>query len=129
MGGDRQGGGSLALGELIDKHGTALVSDFRRYHGVWLWDAIDEVPPRILLALVEGLPDTSAYAASTQGGREYQGWGVDRHMAANLWDLLAAVNTDPKKRPPQHPRPNKRKPTGPTMRDLVRAATRQQQRG
>lgn len=106
------------------------MSDFRRYHGVWLWDALDEVPPRILLALAEDLQfePHSAFAASLQGGPQYRGWGVDRHMAANLWDLTAAVNTAPKKKAPQHPRPTKRKATGPTMRELVRAAT-QQNRG
>ena len=87
---------------------------------------MDEIPPRILLGLVEDLPDEGALAAAVQGGREFQGWGVDRHILANVWDLIAAANTDPKKKPPQHPRPNKRKPAGPSMRDLARAATRQQ---
>lgn len=124
------GGGSLALAELIDEHGTALVSDFRSYHGVWLWDAVDEVPPRILLALVEELPDYEAFAASIQGGREFRGWGGDRHMLANLWDITAltggALESKGSKKAPKFPRPGKKKSSGPTMRDLVRAATRQQ---
>jgi hypothetical protein len=41
-----------------------------------------------LLALVEELPDTSAYAAAVQGGREYRGWGWDRHIFAALFDAI-----------------------------------------
>lgn len=84
-----------------------MVADFLAVYGLRLWDVLDW-PARILLSLVEELPDDGAFAASVQGGPEFRGWGVDRHMFANLWDLTAQVATDPKKRPPRHPRPVKK---------------------
>jgi hypothetical protein len=108
-------GGSLALGELIDEHGAALVADFRSHFHVWLWDAIEELSPRILLALVGELPDNGSFAASVQGGREFQGWGIDRHMLANLYDATATAGGLTKKgakTPVEHYRPGKKPKQG-----------------
>ena len=44
--------------------------------------------PSLVLALCKGLPDTSLTVALMNGGREYYGWGVDRHIAADLYDAL-----------------------------------------
>ena len=34
------------------------------------------------------LPDTSLTVALASGGREFFGWGQDRHLAADLFDAL-----------------------------------------
>jgi hypothetical protein len=110
------GGGSLALAELIDKHGTALVADFLSEYGVRLVDVVFEWPAREVLALVEGLPDNKVFAAYLAGGakwREFHGWGKDRHVAADRWDAavsLAFSTAGSKKKPPTYPRPNVKKP-------------------
>ncbi|MEU6572288.1 hypothetical protein [Streptomyces sp. NPDC046805] len=44
--------------------------------------------PALVLALVQGLPDTSLTIALASGGREHHGWGVDRHMAADIFDAI-----------------------------------------
>jgi hypothetical protein len=69
-----------------------------------------------VLAAVQALPDDSLTAALSAGGREHYGWGVDRHMLANLYDALnlntrASGNWGKKGPPrlPDFPRP-KRKP-------------------
>lgn len=65
--------------------------------------------PRWWLWLVEGLPDDSALAASMQGGREFDGWGTDRHMTAALWDAIVGVAPrDKNTKPPTFPRPGKK---------------------
>lgn len=51
------------------------------------------ITPWWILALVEELPDTSAFAASQQGGREYRGWGWDRHIFAALFDAIQMQST------------------------------------
>ena len=65
--------------------------------------------PSFVLALVERLPDTSMTVALASGGREYFGWGGDRHIAADIFD---AINQNTRacgnwgKRPPKiEPRP------------------------
>ena len=37
---------------------------------------------------MQRLPDTSLTVALASGGREYFGWGVDRHMNADIYDTL-----------------------------------------
>ncbi|MGC4928080.1 hypothetical protein [Streptomyces sp. DT117] len=66
--------------------------------------------------LVQRLPDTSLTVALASGGREFFGWGQDRHMVADLFD---AVNQNTRstgqwgkgKAPkiPEFPRPKKAK--------------------
>ncbi|MEU7905891.1 hypothetical protein [Actinoplanes sp. NPDC049118] len=48
----------------------------------------DGPAPRLVLALAQRLPDTSLTAALAAGGREHFGWGVDRHLIADLYDAL-----------------------------------------
>lgn len=65
--------------------------------------------PRYLIGLIEQLPDDGALAASLQGGPEFRGWGRDRHMAADRWEMHLAELSDPKKgKPPSYPRPSKK---------------------
>lgn len=108
------GGGSLILAELIDEHGAAIYSDFQAEYGLNLTDVLFCRSPRELLALVEDLQyRDGAFAASLLGGAEFRGWGVDRHMLANLWDLTAVANGVERgggsKKPPTHPRPGEKK--------------------
>lgn len=138
-------GGSLSVGELIDKHGDALVADFRRYYGLDLADVIDGrggLTPRKALALIVHLPAASAFAASARGGHQYRGWTEDRYLAVaqinaireQTW-VLAAINS---KRPPKRPEPlptpddgDKRKKNKPGGFEVMleRARAAQQQRG
>lgn len=44
--------------------------------------------PAHALALAQRLPDTSLTVALASGGREHFGWGIDRHMSADLFDAI-----------------------------------------
>lgn len=46
--------------------------------------------PALCLLLVARLPDTSLTVALAAGGREFFGWGQDRHLRADLYDALNA---------------------------------------
>jgi hypothetical protein len=88
------------------------------YYGINLVDVIEGRGPHpvVVYLCAQRLPDDSMTAALLQGGREYFGWGTDRHMAAALFD---AVNVNTKatghwkkgKAPdfPEWPRPGKTK--------------------
>ena len=105
-------GGSLALGELIDEHGSALAADFLSEYGVRLADVLFDWSPREVLALVEGLPGASRFQAHLAGGekwREFWGWDADRHLQANIWDLLVQINTANGKKVVKYPRPAAKK--------------------
>jgi hypothetical protein len=85
--------------------------------------------PAYVLDLITQLPDDSAFAASVQGGREFRGWGFDRHVNVAVLDalqalayILRAVNGDKKAKPPEpFPRPGTRKPKkARTLADMMR---------
>jgi hypothetical protein len=44
--------------------------------------------PALVLALVQRLPDTSLTIALASGGRDHFGWGLDRHMQADIFDAI-----------------------------------------
>ncbi|WP_018536379.1 hypothetical protein [Streptomyces sp. MspMP-M5] len=46
--------------------------------------------PALVLLLVQRLPDTSLTVALASGGREFFGWGQDRHLCADIYDALNA---------------------------------------
>jgi hypothetical protein len=46
--------------------------------------------PTLVLQLVQRLPDTSLTVALATGGRDHFGWGLDRHIAVDLFDALNA---------------------------------------
>lgn len=83
--------------------------------------------PALVLLLVQRLPDTSLTVALASGGRDHFGWGVDRHMLADLYDATnqqtrATGNWGKKGAPkiPDYPRPkSKAKPTEPKARTSV----------
>lgn len=92
-------GGSLALGELIDEHGSALAHDLRAHYGLDLRDVVADLcsgrpttSPWWLLALIEELPQGSAYVADLQGGRVHRDWTTDRYLLAALFDAVQ-INT------------------------------------
>lgn len=116
MGNGGERGGSLALCELIDAHGGPLLADFRRYYQLDLADVLfgpAPVAPRLLLALVEELPDDSALAAAVRGGPEHRGWTVTAHLLASVIDAVGeaawvTAQTNARKRirrPRRFPRP------------------------
>ncbi|MEU5433819.1 hypothetical protein AB0G73_10620 [Streptomyces sp. NPDC020719] len=67
-----------------------MYADLRFYYGVNLGDVIAGrgPSPALVLALVQRLPDTSLTVALAAGGREFFGWGQDRHMQADVYDAL-----------------------------------------
>ncbi|MEU8327308.1 hypothetical protein [Micromonospora sp. NPDC048839] len=46
--------------------------------------------PALVLALALALPDTSLTVALASGGRQFYGWGVDRHLAVDTFDAINA---------------------------------------
>ncbi|TCC19963.1 hypothetical protein [Kribbella sindirgiensis] len=72
--------------------------------------------PAIVNTLARALPDTCLTVALASGGREFRGWGVDRHLDADLYDALnqntRATGQWAKKAPdiPPYPRPTSSKP-------------------
>lgn len=56
-----------------------------------------------VLRLISWLPDDGAFAASLRGGHEFMGWGADRVLRAEHWDLASRLGFG--KKAPQYPRP------------------------
>jgi hypothetical protein len=44
--------------------------------------------PALVLALVQRLPDTCLTVALASGGRRLFGWGIDRHIAVDVFDAI-----------------------------------------
>lgn len=72
--------------------------------------------PRLVLVLIEGLPDTSMFLAMRRGGLEFMGWGGDRAIMAAVFDAIRENTTYTghwkKGKPPDlptYPRPNEKK--------------------
>lgn len=88
MGQGHPDGGSYGLGELIDKYGEGLYPDLLFYFQTDLVEVIEGKgpAPSLVLALIRRLPDTSLTHALMRGGREHFGWGVDRHILADIYD-------------------------------------------
>lgn len=58
--------------------------------------------PAKVLRLLTWLPDDGAFAASLRGGPDHLGWGRDRTILADQWDLAAVVAAG--KKAPKYPR-------------------------
>lgn len=98
------GGGSVELGQLIDKHGKALAYDLQTI-GVDLrdlWRDGSTLTPRWVLWLAEQLPDDSAFVASCRGGRRWRAWNFNNQLLAAAVNQLAAANAQ---RAHKRPRP------------------------
>lgn len=102
------GGGSRALAELIDKHGEAIEATLASF-GVDLYDVFrGDVLPSKVFRLLKWSPPDSPWRASVNGGVDRLGWtGGAAPVMADVWDVLAAVNTKQGKEPPRHPRGGK----------------------
>lgn len=79
---------------MIDDFGEGLYPDLLFYYGVDLTDVIAGrgPAPALVVALAQRLPDTSLTVALASGGRAHFGWGVDRHLLADVFDAVN-VNT------------------------------------
>lgn len=107
-------GGSVGLGELIERHGAALVADLWHYYRVDLRDVFTEdapISPRLVLTLTEQLPDDSALVAAHKGGPQFRGWTASRYLLAGIFDAAQAGNWQraggkgAKPKPVSRPRP------------------------
>lgn len=103
---------------MIDDYGAGLYPDLLFHYGVNLVDVVqgNGPAPALVIALIQRLPDTSMTSALASGGKAHFGWGIDRHMTADLFDALqantAATGNWKKGRTPdlpQWPRPKARK--------------------
>lgn len=113
----------------MDDYGEGLYPDLLHYYGVNLVDVVEGrgPSPALVMLLVQRLPDTSLTMALASGGREQFGWGVDRHMTADIFDAInqntRATGNWGKKAPkfPAWPRPKvkKKADTGPKKRRSV----------
>jgi hypothetical protein len=73
--------------------------------------------PFFVVPLAQRLPDTSLTVALASGGREHFGWGVDRHLSADIFDALnqnTRATGNWGKKPPKFPRWPR--PTGKTKK-------------
>lgn len=85
-----------------------LEADLHTEYGIDLNDlGSHRLTWRKLNVLVAQLPRTSRLATALHGPPAR--WGELEHMLADLWDLLAAANTEQGKRAPTYPRPKKPK--------------------
>ena len=105
-------GGTEGLAGLIDDYGEAIEADLQEYFGLDLLDVFrpdGRLTPGKVLRLLSQLGVESRTVAEMAGNRDLRGWTQDRAILADLWDLIAAVNTPPKKRRPRYPRPGGRR--------------------
>lgn len=112
MDGRHPSGGSLQLGELIDKHGQYLAADLMETYTVDIRDVLDAdsgVTPRWLLVLIGGLGSKSRYAAELNGGQQFRGWDLDRCVSVYSLETLRAIQwlytAAHVERKPQFPKP------------------------
>lgn len=111
---------------MIDEFGEGLYPDLLHYYDVNLVDVISGSgpSPSLVSLLVRRLPDTSLTAALARGGREFFGWGMDRHMMADAYDALnqnTRATGQWKSKPPtfpEYPRPKKKSDKPATVADL-----------
>lgn len=71
-----------------------MFADFREYYNLRLSDVLDwdgSLPVWEAAILAKELPHSSRTMAMIQGGKEYWGWTLDRHLLATLVD---SVNVD-----------------------------------
>lgn len=83
------GGGSLALGELIDEFGGAFLRDMWFYYGIDFLEVYrsgEGVPPSIFLALFEGMPPGNACEAQASGFPGEVGYDVNSRLLMNVAD-------------------------------------------
>lgn len=114
---DVPSGGSEGLLSLLDEHGEAIEFDLRRFAGVDLLDWFrGHIPTRQILRHIGMLPPESAFQArmrqyAKRTGNQPEAWMTyyamndTAEMVRQLWNLLAAINTEKGKKPPTFPDP------------------------
>lgn len=105
-------GGIRQLLDLIEEHREAFDYDWRTRFSLPA-DVIgtDEMDWREAWSLTRTLiSDGSSRLGATVAGWD-RPWSPEAWILADLWDLLAAVNTERRRRPKPYPRPNAPKPT------------------
>lgn len=89
-----------------DGHGEAIEADLQREYGLDLLDVFrGTLSPAKVMRLLGQLDERSALFASLAGNPEFRGWTPETRILADVWDLLARVNTGEKRKPPSYPRP------------------------
>ena len=103
-------GGSLWLGELIDKYGEYIVADLTETYGIDLRDIFrddSDLSPRWLLSHILSLPLGSRFYAEQQGGQQFRGWDESRYAAVATVNAIRALQytyiSAHSKRKPQQP--------------------------
>lgn len=92
-----------------------MYGDFQRYYSLDLAVLVRDSPPQRMLLLIRQLPLESRTVAKLRGGEQFDGWGIDRYLTAQLIDAVNGVNhsvvaANSKKKPKAPkpvPRPNK----------------------
>ena len=119
----------IALVSLVDQHHVELEYDWRTRFQLPLRSVFDgTLTWRESCALLKGLlTDPTSRIAAKVSGLDHP-WSREAAILADVWDLLAAVNADPKKSPPTYPRPVPKRLQGkhsqrPTVsKDIIRRA-------
>lgn len=68
-----------------------MFADFREYYNLRLSDVLEwdgSLPVWEAAILAKELPHSSRTMAMIQGGKEYWGWTLDRHLLATIVDLI-----------------------------------------
>lgn len=79
----------------MHEHPEEMFADFREYYGVRLSDVLrfdGSLPVWEAVVLAKQLPPTSRTMACLQGGIEYWGWTLDRHVMVSLLDAMQVQN-------------------------------------
>jgi hypothetical protein len=85
------GGGSVSLLELVERHGEAVEADLQRFYRIRLADlAAGRLSWRRFGVLVRHLPLDSATALAVNG--DAAAWGITEHLLAAAVDALNAAN-------------------------------------
>ena len=87
-------GGSIWLGELIDKYGDYIASDLLETYGIDLRDMFRDdsnLSPRWLLINILNLPYGSRFYAEQQGGQQFRGWDESRYAAVATVNAIRAL--------------------------------------
>lgn len=100
-------GGSVWLGELIDKYGDYIASDLLETYGIDIRDIFrddKDLSPRWLLSHILNLPISSRFYAEQQGGQQFRGWDESRYAAVATVNAIRAlqytyISAHSKKRP------------------------------
>lgn len=123
-------GGSLTAAEVLDEFGSAIYADFFHYYPTFSWEEFlaGRISPTLFIALLQGLPQESAFRAEWAGGPEHRTWSLDTHLLATVVDLLQGANYQRsggkgrKPTPINRPRSKDRRSTHDRFQDVLRRA-------